>query len=173
MRVGAAVAGKGSQDKSGKINKGILVILAILVLAMGTGAGWYVFVRESPDDRPPPMPPSEDNSAYNPYNPPPYNVKMDKFEVKDMVVNLAGGGGRHYIRLSVVLEYPKEQKKLVEEIKEKEHVIKDNLVANIRTKTIEDVGNADELKSDLLKGVNSNLIQGRFTAIYFTDFLIQ
>jgi len=165
---------KGSQDKSGKSYKGILVVLAILVLAIGTGAGWYVFVRESPSDNLPLMPPSEDNDTYDSvYNNMMAGVKVDKFEVKDMVVNLAGDGGRHYIRLSVVLEYPKEQKKLYEEIKEKEHVIKDDLVASIRSKTINDVNNSDELKEDLLKSVNKKLRHGRFVAIYFTDFLIQ
>lgn len=102
-------------------------------------------------------------------------VDMESLDMGDMVVNLAGSGGRHYLRVKVVLEYPKE-KKLVEELSKKKYQLADVLIATLRGKTMEEVGSAtafEGLKGSLLKELNSLLEQGEITGIYFTDYLVQ
>jgi flagellar basal body-associated protein FliL len=180
-KVGVAVAGSDEKKKGGKKGKLALALVALLVVVAGSGAGWFFFIKESPDDfvpvkadyyedeaengRPAPAPPQN----YNPYGP---NAKMERLEFKEIIVNLAGSGSS-YLRIGVVVEYPVENKKLVEEIKEKEIPLKDTLVTSLRAKTRADVANTDELKTNLLKDLNKNLRFGDFAGIYFTDFLVQ
>ena len=164
------VPGKADKkEKTGGKSK-LILILVVLVVFAGAGAGWFFFVKNAPDETP--MPAYNDNPTNN-QKPNGADVKVDKLEMKDMVVNLTGDSSNRYIRLSLVLEYPKEQKKLVEEIKEKEHQIKDTLVTSLRVKTSSDVNNVDGLKESLLTDVNKNLRYGRFTGVYFTDLLVQ
>jgi len=191
----------GDNEKATK-SKGkgklIIILLILLVVLVGGGAVWYFVFRESPDD----FAPVKNNTYYddedddadsdndnnnngnnnnnnnnNNYNnnryvyPP--GTKFERVSYNDIIVNLAGGGGSSYLRVSLTFEYPASVKKLPEEITEKEPQIKDSILACLRSKTREDVAKTEELKNGLLRDVNRNLAYGDFTEVYFTDFLVQ
>lgn len=142
-----------------KVFKIILFALIFLVVAAGSAAGAYFFFSKNA---------TREAEAKK--------VEYESLDMGEMVVNLAqNGGGIHYLRLNIILEYPQEEE-LAEEIEKKKHQISDVLIATLRSKTLSDVisaGSTSALKKDLLKAINSRLEHGEVESIYFTDFLIQ
>lgn len=149
-------------EKKGKPKKKkMLILLIILVVLAGSSAGAY-FLFNKPE--------GEAGGAKKAKA-----VESESLDMGEMVVNLAGNGGSHYLRVKMVIEYPKE-KKLSEEIKKKKHQISDILITTLRSKTMPEVSSANSvegLKSSLLKEINSHLEAGEVSGIYFTDFLLQ
>lgn len=153
--------GKAGKNAKPKKKKTILIILIILVV---TAAGAYAYFHKSADQT------GEVKKAKT--------VKTTEQEVLDMgeiVVNLGSNGGSHYLRVKIVIEYPKD-KKLAEELKKKKHIISDTVITTLRSKTYAEVisaNSAQGLKNDLIREINNNLVSGDITGMYFTDFLVQ
>ncbi|MCL2766078.1 MAG: flagellar basal body-associated FliL family protein [Peptococcaceae bacterium] len=173
----------GDNEKATKNKKGqlVIVLLVLLVVLAGSGAGWYFFIREDPNEFYPIKNTAPDEDEYeeadnsrknNQYMYPP-GTKFNRLEYNDVIVNLVGDGGSGYLRVSLTLEYPAAAKKLIEEIAEKDPLIKDAILTSLSSKTKAEVFKRDELKNSLLKDINRNLLYGDFTEIYFTDFLVQ
>lgn len=158
---------ENSQEKTGKKGKAkkkktLLMLLIVLVVLAGSSAGSYlVFFNKSAGEA------AEVKKAKA--------AEMESLDMGEMVVNLAGNGIGHYLRVRIVIEYPKE-KKLAEELKKKQHQVSDVLITTLRGKTFSEVISAnsvEELKKSLLKEINGHLEHGKVTGIYFTDFLVQ
>lgn len=155
---------KEKTEKKDKPKKGkkMLVLLLILFVLAGSSAGAYYYFKKPAGEAPPVK--KKTRAA-----------EMESLEMGDMVVNLAGNGGSHYLKVKITIEYPKD-KKLAEELKKKKYIISDVLITALRNKTLSEVASAssaDKLKNDLLKEINSRLEHGEVTGIYFTDFLVQ
>lgn len=154
------------QEKSGNKakptkKKTMLVILISLVVLAGSSAGAYFYFNKPAGEA------AQAKTAKT--------VELETLDMGDMVVNLAGNGGGHYLRVKITLEYPKD-KKLPDELKKKKPQVSDVLITTLRSKTlaeISSVGSIQGLKQDLLKEINSQLESGEVTGIYFTDFLVQ
>lgn len=155
-----------NQEKAGKKvkpkkKKMMLIILIILVVLAGSSAGAYFFFKK---------PAGEAGEVKKPKT-----AEMESLDIGEVVVNLAGNGGAHYLRVKIVIEYPKE-KKLPEELKKKKHQVSDIIITTLRSKTMAEVSSASSvegLKKSLLKEINGHLEHGEVTGIYFTDFLVQ
>jgi len=167
--------GKGNQKERPKRKKLILILLIILVVLAGSAAGWYFFfrtddgavVKKSSSVEEKTAPEKTAKAA---------EVECEKLDLGEVVVNLSGDGGGHYLRVKVVTEYPKNNKHLAKELKDKQHQIMDTLISTLRTKTLSDVAAAsavENLKKSLLNDINNNLKTGDITGIFFTDFLVQ
>jgi len=155
------------QVKQGKSNKtkkkSFLPVLLIMMLLAGSTAGAYVYFNE------PAGAATETTNAGTART-----VVTEKMDMSEVVVNLSGGGG-HYLRVKITLEYPRE-KKLSDEIKKKKPQLMDVIITTLRSKTLEEVrpaGSVDNVKESLLNAINKNLDNGEVTGIYFTDYLIQ
>jgi flagellar FliL protein len=137
--------------------------LIVLVVLAGSSAGAYFYFKPS-------------GAAADPKSAKAAKTaETESLDMGDMVVNLAGNGGSHYLRVKITLEYPKE-KKLSAELKAKQYQIKDVLITTLRSKSLQEVSSANAipgLKGALLKEINNNLTSGEVTGIYFTDFLVQ
>ncbi|BAF60260.1 MAG: flagellar basal body-associated FliL family protein [Pelotomaculum sp.] len=164
-KAGEAVPEKGEKAKENKKGKGkgrkFLIFFIILAVLAGVSAGAYFYFKR---------PAGEAKEARKSGA-----VEMETVEMGEVVANLAGSGGAHYLRVNITLEYPRD-KKLAEELKKKKHQILDSLIAVLRSKTLADVnspGSVDSLKRDLLNGINVHLEEGQVTGIYFTDYLVQ
>lgn len=139
-----------------------LVLLICLVVLAGSSAGVYFYLGGQAKGEA-----GEPGKAKK--------VESESLDMGEMIVNLAGSGGSHYLRIKIILEHPKE-KKLAEELQKKKHQISDILISTLRGKTLAEVGSAgsfEGLKASLLKEINSRLEHGEITGIYFTDFLVQ
>jgi flagellar FliL protein len=101
-------------------------------------------------------------------------VATEILKIDSMVVNLADPGGNRYVKVNTVLEFPK-NKKLQEEIKEKEHQITESVLLTFRSKTaaeIQPLSKLDLVKQELMKNVNARLEHGQVKEVYFTEFII-
>ncbi|OPY57459.1 MAG: flagellar basal body-associated protein FliL [Pelotomaculum sp. PtaU1.Bin035] len=168
--------GKGIKKNKPK-KKILLILLIILVVLASSAAGWYFFFKNPSGNTGEVKKASEKTSVEEKKAPAKKTVEVEseKLDLGEVVVNLAGNGGGHYLRLKVVIEYPKD-KALAKELKDRQHQVMDTLISTLRTKTLADVssaGSVEELKKSLLQEINKNLKTGDITAIYFTDFLVQ
>lgn len=101
--------------------------------------------------------------------------EMEKYDLGERVINLADGDGSHYLRVKMVLEYPKSEK-LKLEIEEQQPLIQQNILHVMRTKTVDDVRpveKEEKIKAEIINVINKELKSGKIERIYFTDFLIQ
>ncbi|MHB1041879.1 MAG: flagellar basal body-associated FliL family protein [Eubacteriales bacterium] len=146
---------KKPKDKSKKL---LLIILILVVLAGSAGAFLYF-----------------KNPALRGTAKVEKQVELETLDMGEMVVNLAANGGAHYLRLKIIIEYPKE-KKLAEEIKKKKHQIADGIIVALRNKSYNEIasaGSIEGLKKSLLDEINSRLEKGKVEGIFFTDYLVQ
>lgn len=151
---------KQGQKAKPKKNKLLLQLLIVLLVMAGTaGATFSYFNKPVGADAP-------DTAKA---------AGTEIFKMGDFVVNLAGDGGRHYLRVTITLEYPQD-KKLSKELRKKKTQMSDVIIIALRSKTLADVGRvetSEELKNSLLMEINNNLDSGGVTSIYFTDYLVQ
>lgn len=102
------------------------------------------------------------------------SVSTETLNLGSMVINLADPGGNRYVKINTVMEYPKD-KKLYEEVKEKEHQISEAVLLTFRSKTVAEIQplhRLDAVKEELLNSVNGRLEHGKIQQVYFTEFII-
>jgi|GEM_PF-1254459 flagellar basal body-associated protein FliL len=99
----------------------------------------------------------------------------EAFGLPSIVVNLAGSN-EHYVRVTCVLVFSKSNKKLAQELEEKNYVLCDTLIKTLRGKKAEEIQKdpaAKKLKDDLRQAMNNQLNSGKVNGIYFTELLVQ
>ncbi|OPX89716.1 MAG: flagellar basal body-associated protein FliL [Pelotomaculum sp. PtaB.Bin104] len=169
--------GKGTKKDKPKKKKILLILLIVLVVLAGSAAGWYFFFKSPAGDSAVAKKASSVEETKVPEKTTKAKeVQNEKLDLGEVVVNLTGDGGGHYLRVKVVIEYPKDNKNLAKELKEKQHQVMDTLISTLRNKTLTDVTSAasvENLKKSLLKEINNNLKTGDITGVFFTDFLVQ
>jgi len=167
--------GKGSKKDKPKKKKLPLILLIVLVVLAGSAAGWYFFFKSPSEVGGGEKKASAEESKANGKKAAGKEQEPDKLDLGEVLVNLAGDGGGHYLRVKVVIEYPRD-KNLAKELKDKQHQVMDTLISTLRTKTLADVSSTSSvegLKKSLLVEINNHLKTGDITGIYFTDFLVQ
>ncbi len=158
----------GDGEKAGakakpKKKKTLLIIMIVLIVLAGTAAGAYnYFLKPAGNEA------GEVKKKA-------VTEERESLDMGEVVVNLSGSGGSHYLRVKIVIEYP-EDKKLAEELKKKKHTVSDSIITTLRSKTYTEVSAANSalaLKKSIMDEVNNNLESGEITGVYFTDFLVQ
>jgi flagellar FliL protein len=96
-------------------------------------------------------------------------------DTEEFVVNLADEGMRRYLKTKMEFAYPKKNKKLALELEEKKNIIRDVIISIVTTKKADDLTEKgkEDMKAELLKGINGILKQGQITEVYYTDIFIQ
>ncbi len=153
---------KTEKKEPPKKKKKMLILLLVLAVLAGSAAAAYFYFKKPAGEA---APVKKKTAA----------AELENFEMGEMVVNLAGNGGGHYLKVKITVEYPKD-KKLAEELKRKKYLLSDALITALRAKTLTEVSSADsaaKLKSDLMSEINSRLDSGKVVGVYFTDFLVQ
>lgn len=146
-----------------KKKKTLLIIMIVLIVLAGSAAGAYFYFLKPAGN--------EDGAVKKKA----VTEERESLDMGEVVVNLSGSGGSHYLRVKIVIEYPKD-KKLAEELKKKKHTVSDAIITTLRSKTYTDVSAANSaiaLKKSIMDEVNNNLESGEITGVYFTDFLVQ
>jgi len=147
---------QGKSNKTKNNNNSIQILLILMLLAVSTAFAYVYFNK----------PAGAVTKTTN------TGVATESVDMSEVVVNLKGG---HYLRVKVTLEYPQD-KKLSEEIKKKKPQLMDVIITTMRSKTLEEVSpvdSGDSVKESLLDAINQNLVNGKVTGIYFTDYLVQ
>ncbi|WP_165847641.1 flagellar basal body-associated FliL family protein [Ammonifex thiophilus] len=148
------MAEKGKKSKLG------LVLLLVLALAGLTGGGVFLGVKLAGGKKPAQPPPP----------PPLKTVSLDS-----IVVNLADGDTNHYLRVTVVLAVPAEEK-VAKEVEAKKVELRDLIIQFLRHKTFAEVMKPDyptKLKEELKQKINAYLGGDKVKEIYFTEYLAQ
>jgi flagellar FliL protein len=149
-----------SEEKTPKKKNTLLIIIMLVILA-GSAVGAYSFINNQ--------------AAEGEVKKKVYSAEKEVLDMGDMVVNLNGSGGSRYLKVKVVLEYPKD-KKLKEELTKKKHKVSDAIITVLRTKPFADVNAANSaqgLKDSIMEEINKDLVYGDITGLNFTDYLIQ
>jgi flagellar FliL protein len=95
-------------------------------------------------------------------------------ELQGFIVNPAGTGGTRYLMVNIGLESSKAA--VLEEIKEKEVVVRDIVLKLLSQRTVEelaDISLRPQLKETLRDTINSVLHKGKIDRLYFTQYVLQ
>ncbi len=162
------ISEEGKKPKSPKLVK--LLIAAGLILFLLAGSAAYVYFNKDMKNK------IAGLAHFHKQND--KKVEKDAEEIitlPSLVVNLSGDGG-HFLRVSCVLVYSKNNKKLALELEEKNYILSDTLIDTLRGKSAEEIQMdpaSKDLKENLRQAINARLTAGQINGVYFTELLVQ
>lgn len=92
----------------------------------------------------------------------------------EIIINLAGSNGRRYLKMNAVLEADKVE--TVAELGSRAPQIRDVIIGILRQNTVEKISEKEginQVRSEIISGINDCLTEGTIKNLYFTDFVIQ
>ena len=102
------------------------------------------------------------------------SLQVEVVNFNSFVINLNDSGYRRYLKTDLVIEY--RDKKLGEEIAEKNYIIRDSIITFLSSKTAEEISSfegKEVLKEEMTVKINKDLTQGEIEDLYWTEFVIQ
>lgn len=102
------------------------------------------------------------------------SVGPQNIEFKPFVVNLSGGGGKRYLKLSMSVEA--DTPELAAEISAKMHQFQDIILLLLSSLSYDDIATLDgkmRLRNQMLNRINTQLSSGKVRNIYFSEFVVQ
>jgi flagellar protein FliL len=151
-----APAPAGAKSKS----KFIILIVAVLALAGGGAGGAFFYINTHKGPAAPPPPPEPGITALEPF-----------------VVNLADGGGRRFLRVTVKLVV--EKKDEAKELEENEvdlAKVRSSVLEVLTTQSAEHLVTPEgkaELKKEIAEHASEALEHIKITDVLFTEFVVQ
>jgi len=151
----------------------IILVICFLIIAMGVGAGLFVFWGKVSSAAPETAESSEEVAEK-------MDVKDGKVKTKSLlametfVVNLADPGGKRYLRVSIALEI--DDQDFVEEAKKNTPQMRDRILMILPTKKFKDIRTSsgkDSLRKEMIAQLNPLLDKCKITNLYFQEFVIQ
>lgn len=91
------------------------------------------------------------------------------------IVNIAGTNGRRYLKITVQIEVP-EDEKLIKEVEARKPLLSDRLIQILASKSLEEVtsaGSLEILKRQIADQFGKELGTDRLKGVYLTEFVIQ
>jgi flagellar FliL protein len=146
------------RKKGGKLKLIIIIGIVVILAAGGAAAKILLFSKKPVSQAAAPKP-----------------VKMETLKLESIVVNLADQDANHYLRITVVLAFPGDEK-TAEEIKEKEFELRDRIIRLLRTKHYAEVSTPDcteKLKEEIVREINRHLGGHEISDVYLSEFLVQ
>lgn len=92
--------------------------------------------------------------------------------LETFIVNLAGSKGRKVAKVNMELEIQGEH--ALDEVERRKAQIRDIIIIILSSKTFEDVSSRegkDSLRNEIKDTVNSFLVQGKISGVFFTEFI--
>ncbi len=155
-----------TEEKTGG-GKGKLLLIALLLLILLGGAGGtaYFFLFAKKEEKKEEVP--------KPAVPPEAVGVMYKLE-PSFIVNLADPEMTMYARVSITLEVSSPE--VVLEVQKREPILRDAIIEILSNKTSRELRSPEgreQLKLEIIKRVNTILVQGGVRNVYFTEFVVQ
>ena len=153
-------------------NKILMVLLGVLIVFMlGMGGGLFLMWNKlsALDAQSTADAGEESEQAAGLEQPLGPILPLDTF-----IVNLADKGGNRYLRVTMALEL--ETNQLEDELNKRLPQVRDSILMILPTKRFEDISSAEgktALRDQILEKINSILVLGKITNIYFKEFVIQ
>ena len=157
-------AQQAEETAGGGKGKLLLVLLLLLSLLIGGGAGAYFFLFAKK---------SEKEEAPKPTVSPEAVGVMYKLEPA-FIVNLADPELTMYARVSLTLEVSSPE--VITEVQKREPIIRDAIIEILSNKTSRELRSPEgreQRKLEIIKRVNTVLVQGGIRNVYFTEFVVQ
>ncbi|BAU22745.1 flagellar basal body protein FliL [Caldimicrobium thiodismutans] len=151
------------EKKGGKKKLLIFILLGFLIIGIA-GAGVFVFLGKKGEEA------AESKKGKKSAKP-----KVTFFiEYDPIIVNLMDPSGKRYLQVRMSFEVA--DKKVEEELKKKEPLIKDLVLSILSGKTVEEVVVPDakeKIKAEILKKVNEALGEELVLNVYITQFIVE
>lgn len=170
-----AAAPEASTSSAGSGQKPILLIaLAVINMLVVGGVGFMVYKGKQKEAAEPKIEDVIKGEAEAQH--------LEKTEEKEVIgkvvpletfiVNLAGSKGRKVAKVNMELEVQGER--VLEEIEKRKAQIRDIIIIILSSKTYEDVSareGKDGLRNEIKDTINSFLVQGKISNVFFTEFI--
>ena len=158
-------AKQAEETAGGGKGKLLLVLLLLLSLLIGGGAGAYffLFAKKSEEEEETPKPTVSPEAV----------GVMYKLEPA-FIVNLADPELTMYARVSLTLEVSSPE--VITEVQKREPIIRDAIIEILSNKTSRELRSPEgreQLKLEIIKRINTVLVQGGIRNVYFTEFVVQ
>jgi flagellar FliL protein len=157
-----AVKGKKSMGK-------ILMVAVVLLLLMGGGgfAGYNFFLKKPAETA------AQEKGAGQ------KTLRLEKivgtmFPLEPFLVNIDDDAQTRFLKTALTLEFDGED--LQEEIDRRLAQVRDNILLLLSSKTFSDIRSPDGkyvLREEILERLNSVLVTGQISNVYFTEFVVQ
>ncbi|RMH01426.1 MAG: flagellar basal body protein FliL [Aquificota bacterium] len=142
-------------------SKKLFLIIPLLLILIGGGAGAYFFLFSKKDKEKKEDMPTQGKVG----------IMMD---IGVFTVNLADKDRDAYARIAITFELSDE--KVRQEVEKRMPIIKDAIIDVISSKTssfVRTPEGRESLRLELIKRINTILIEGGLRNIYFTEFVVQ
>ncbi|MBL7202888.1 MAG: flagellar basal body-associated FliL family protein [Desulfobacteraceae bacterium] len=150
--------------------KGFILAISFLIVAMGVGAGLFVFWDKVSGTVPETVESTEEVAEKK-------DVKVtikSLLSLDTFVVNLADPGGRRYLRITMTLEL--KDKDFDAEAKKNVPQMRDRILLILPAKNFKDIRTAsgkESLRKEIIAQLNPLLDKNEITNLYFQEFVIQ
>ena len=146
----------------------LIVVLAVLLIAVAIIVGYVVISGRGPAgeasaDEDGAVSASESSPAMGP------GYTFDTF-----IVNVAGTGGRRYLKCTITVEFDKNAG--VAEAGTKVPLMRDAVIDILSSRTLEDLEPGpmrNALRDELVATISSVIIKARVTRVFFNEFVVQ
>lgn len=164
-----------AEEGDGKSKKWLIILIVIIVLLGGGGvAAWKVVPALLSSDDKASGDEAGDKSGSKEEESKEESGPSVMYLLKPFIVNLLGGSGKRYLKLTIDLELS--SKETQTELQSRMAPVQDSLLILLSSKTFDDVKTVEgkmRLKIEIISRINTQLKNGRVKNAYFTDFVVQ
>jgi flagellar FliL protein len=159
------------EKKAGGSKKVLIIIIACFVLFMAmAGAGFYILWQK--------MPGSSANSVMTSESAtekaPPSKGLGPIYSINPFVINLAGSGGKRFLRVKMDLEL--KDQTTFEQVHAQLPRVKDTLLTILSAKKFQDINTVEgksALRTEIAAMMDTLFSKGSVTNVYFTEFVVE
>ena len=157
--------------KKGGSKTVLIIIIAGFVLFMAmAGAGFYILWQKMPGA--PAGGVTASTSATEKGQP--AKGLGPIFSIKPFIINLAGSGGKRFLRVKMELEL--KDQAIFEQARAQLPRVKDKILAILSVKKFEDINTLEgknKLRAEVAAAIDALLSKGAVTNVYLTDFVVE
>ncbi len=159
-------------DSGGGGSKTVLIIIIagfVLFMALA-GAGFYILWQKMPGSSADSMTTSKSATEKEP----PAKELGPIYSINPFVINLAGSGGKRFLRVKINLELKNQT--TFEQVHAQLPRVKDTLLTILSSKKFEDINTVEGksgLRTEIAATIDTLFSKGAVTQVYFTEFVIE
>jgi len=165
-----------SGKSGGKGSKTVLIIIVagfVLFMAMA-GAGFYMLWKKMPGSTTNTPTNSVTTSKSATEKEAPANGLGPIYAINPFVINLAGSGGKRFLRVKMDLELKNQT--TFDKMQAQHSQVKDKLLTILSSKTFQDINTVEgksDLRAEIAATMDTLFSKGAVTNVYFTEFVVE
>ena len=160
-----------AEKKAGGSKTVLIIIIAGFVLFMAmAGAGFYIIWQKMPGSSVNSVMTSEPETQ----KAPPKKGLGPIYSINPFVINLAGSGGKRFLRVKMDLEL--KDQTTFEQVHAQLPRVKDTLLTILSAKKFQDINTGEgksDLRTEIVATMGSLFSKGAVTNVYLTEFVVE